>query len=373
MLEELKEKIAAVRDRLNEMSGYLGIVEKRAALEKLEAEAASPDFWNDQTAANANIAASKTLKTVIDPFQKVETLLDDAEMMLELAEDENEAGQGQAANEIEQMLADCEESFQTLEMQSLLGEPLDSKNAYLTLHAGAGGTESCDWADILYRMYTRYAERHGFKVDVMDYQAGDEAGIKSVAFQISGDYAYGYLKGERGVHRLVRISPFDSASRRHTSFVALDVTAELDDDIEVDIAESDLRIDTYRAQGAGGQHVNTTDSAVRIVHLPTGIVVQCQAERSQHKNRDKAMKVLRAKVYEHELDKQRKAAEQFYGDKGEIAWGSQIRSYVMQPYTMVKDHRTDEQVGNVQGVIDGKIDPFIEAYLKMKQKEAAEK
>jgi peptide chain release factor 2 len=371
MLEELKQQITEVRERLNEMSGYLGIVEKRAELDKFEAEAAAPDFWDNQTTANINIAACKTLKTAIDPFQNVESLLEDAEMMLELAEAEDEAGQQAAAADIQQMFTECETLFQTLEMQSLLGGPMDSKNAYLSLHAGAGGTESCDWADILYRMYTRYAERNGFKVDIMDYQSGDEAGIKSVVFQISGDYAYGRLKGERGVHRLVRISPFDSASRRHTSFVALDVTAELDDDIDVEIVESDLRIDTYRAQGAGGQHVNTTDSAVRIVHLPTGIVVQCQAERSQHKNRAKALKVLKAKIYEYEMDKQKQAAEQFYGNKGEIAWGSQIRSYVMQPYTMVKDHRTDEQVGNVQGVIDGNLDPFIEAYLKMKQKEAA--
>jgi peptide chain release factor 2 len=200
-------------------------------------------------------------------------------------------------------------------------------------------------------------------------QPGEEAGIKSVTFQVSGEYAYGRLRSERGVHRLVRISPFDSAARRHTSFVALDVTAELDDDIDVEMNESDLRIDTYRSSGAGGQHVNTTDSAVRIVHIPTGIIVQCQAERSQHKNRDKAMKMLRAKVYEHELDKQRQAAEQFYGTKGEIAWGHQIRSYVLQPYTMVKDHRTDVQIGNVQAVLDGHLDPFIEAYLKMKQRE----
>jgi len=370
MLEELQEQTASVRARLIEMQGYLGIDEKRTEVARLEAEAAAPDFWNDQNGANANFAASKAAKAVIAPFEKIEAALDDADVMLELAETEDEAGQVQAAKEIEQMRGACEANSQTLEMQSLLGEPLDSKNAYLSLHAGAGGTESCDWADILYRMYTRYAERNGFKVDVLDMLSGEEAGIKSVTFQISGDYAYGRLKGERGVHRLVRISPFDSASRRHTSFVALDVTAELDDDIEVEIAESDLRIDTYRAQGAGGQHVNTTDSAVRMVHLPTGIIVQCQAERSQHKNRERAMKVLRAKVYEHELDKQRQAAEQFYGAKGEIAWGHQIRSYVMQPYTMVKDHRTDEQVGNVQGVLDGAIDPFIEAYLKLKQAEA---
>lgn len=369
MLEELKPKIDAARERLTEMEGYLGIAEKRAELERLEAEAANPDFWNDQATANINITASKELKTVLDPFTIAQGLLDDAEVMFELAEAEDDAGRKSAEADIEAMLSESESVFQTLEMQSLLGGPMDSRNAYLTLHAGAGGTESCDWADILYRMYTRYAERHGFKVDVLDHQPGDEAGIKSVAFQISGPYAYGYLKGERGVHRLVRISPFDSASRRHTSFVALDVTAELDDDINIEIAESDLRVDTYRASGAGGQHVNTTDSAVRMVHLPTGITVQCQAERSQHKNRDKAMKMLKAKLYEHEMDKQRAATEQLYGNKGEIAWGSQIRSYVMQPYTMVKDHRTDEQVGNVQAVIDGKIDSFIEAYLKMKQRE----
>ncbi len=370
MLEELKEQTGVVRARLTEMQGYLGIVEKRAEADRLEAEATAPEFWNDQVRANANIAAAKVIKTVLTPFERIEAALDDAEVMLELAEAEDEVGQAQAGKEIEEMLAGCEENFQTLEMQSLLGGEFDAKNAYLSLHAGAGGTESCDWADILYRMYTRYAERNGFKVEIMDYQPGDEAGIKSVSFQISGDYAYGRLKGERGVHRLVRISPFDSASRRHTSFVALDVTAELDDDIDVEIVESDLRIDTYRSQGAGGQHVNTTDSAVRIVHLPTGIVVQCQAERSQHKNKAKAMKVLKARIYEYEMDKQKQAAEQFYGAKGEIAWGSQIRSYVMQPYTMVNDHRTEEKVGNVQAVIDGKIDPFIEAYLKMKQKEA---
>lgn len=371
MLEELKPQIVSARERLTEMKGYLGIAEKRAELDQLETQAASPEFWNDQNAANANIEATKALKTVLDPFTKLETLVDDAEVMFELAEAEDDAAQQAAEAEIEQMLSEGESVFQTLEMQSLLGGEMDGRNAYISIHAGAGGTESCDWADMLYRMYTRYAEQHGFKVDVLDYQPGDEAGIKSVAFQVSGAYAYGYLKGERGVHRLVRISPFDSAARRHTSFVALDITAELDDDINIEIAESDLRVDTYRASGAGGQHVNTTDSAVRMVHLPTGITVQCQAERSQHKNRDKALKMLKARLYEHELDKQRAATEQLYGNKGEIAWGSQIRSYVMQPYTMVKDHRTDEQVGNVQAVMDGKIDPFIEAYLKMKQKEAA--
>ena len=358
--DELKIKIEGFREQLSEMEGYLDIATKRAALQTLEAEAVGPEFWNDQNKAQANISASKTLKMVLDPFDAIDGGLDDAELMLELAE----AGEDEALAEAASELKTVANNFQALEMQSLLGEEFDGNGAYLTLHAGAGGTESCDWADMLYRMFTRYAERKDFKVQIMDYQAGDEAGIKSVTLLISGAYAYGLLKSERGVHRLVRISPFDSQSRRHTSFAAADVTPELDDDIEIEIVESDLRIDTYRAQGAGGQHVNTTDSAVRIVHLPTGTVVQCQAERSQHKNKAAAMKMLKARLYEREQDLKRQAVDQLYGDKGEISWGSQIRSYVMQPYTMVKDHRTDVQVGNVQGVMDGALDPFIEAYLK---------
>jgi len=360
MQEDLKARIDAFREQLAEMKGYLAVDAKRAALEQLEAAAGQPEFWNDQAAAQTNISATKALKMVLDPFDAIAAGLDDAEIMLELAE----AGEGEAATETVAELEKVERGFQALEMQSLLGGEFDGSNAYLTLHAGAGGTESCDWADMLYRMYTRYAERKGFNTQVLDYLAGDEAGIKSVTLLISGPHAYGLLKSERGVHRLVRISPFDSQSRRHTSFVAADVTPEIDDDIDIEIVESDLRIDTYRAQGAGGQHVNTTDSAVRIVHLPTGTVVQCQAERSQHKNKAAAMKMLKARLYELEQDKKRQAVDQLYGDKGEIAWGHQIRSYVMQPYTMVKDHRTDEQVGNVQGVLDGNLDPFIEAYLK---------
>lgn len=364
MLEELKDKLAAVRSRLGEMRSYLDIDGKCAELERLEVESSVPGFWNDPARTAVNISATKAARAVLEPFQKIETVLEDAAVLVELAEVEDEAGRIAAEAELEQMLAECENGFRALELQSLLGGPMDSKNAYLSLHAGAGGTESCDWADMLYRMFTRYAERKGFKVQILDYQPGEEAGIKSVSLLITGAFAYGLLKSERGVHRLVRISPFDSQSRRHTSFAAADVTPEIDDDIEIDIVESDLRIDTYRAQGAGGQHVNTTDSAVRIVHLPTGTVVQCQAERSQHKNRAAAMKMLKARLYEIEQDKKRQAVDQLYSDKGEIAWGSQIRSYVMQPYTMVKDHRTDEQVGNAQGVLDGNLDPFVEAYLK---------
>ncbi len=287
--------------------------------------------------------------------------------MLELAElEEDEAQSGQALKDIDESLVAADSAFDKLEIQSLLSGELDGSSAYLTLHAGAGGTESCDWADMLFRMYSRYCEEHGLQFDVLECQPGDEAGIKRASIQVSGAYAYGYLKAERGVHRLVRISPFDSNKRRHTSFAAVDVVAEISDDIDVEIAESDLRVDTYRASGAGGQHVNTTDSAVRVTHLPTGIVVACQAERSQHMNRAKAMKMLRAKVYEMILDEKRKDMEKFYGTKGEIAWGSQIRSYVMQPYTMVKDHRCGVETSNVQKVLDGDIQMFIEGWLKKK-------
>lgn len=290
---------------------------------------------------------------------------EDAKVLLELAEIEEDEKQKQSAlADAAKQLDQIDKAMEKLELQSLLSGKLDRNGAYLSIHAGAGGTESCDWADMLYRMYRRYAEAHDFEVAVLDYQPGEEAGIKSVSFSVSGPYAYGHLKAERGVHRLVRISPFDSNKRRHTSFASLDVIAEVDDEVEIEIDEKDLRVDTYRSSGAGGQHVNTTDSAIRITHLPTGIVVQCQAERSQHKNRDKAFKMLRAKLYEYVEDQKKKEMERFYGAKGEIAWGSQIRSYVLQPYTMAKDHRTDIEIGNVQGVLDGDLDRFIEGYLK---------
>jgi len=291
-------------------------------------------------------------------------------VLLELAEmEENHTARDHAVQEAHELLVSVETALRQLEFQTLLGEPFDANNAYVNLHAGAGGTESCDWTDMLFRMYRRYAENKGFELSVLDMQPGDEAGLKSVSFLVSGPYAYGYMKSERGVHRLVRISPFDANQRRHTSFAAADVVAEVDDDIDIQIDEKDLRIDTYRSSGAGGQHVNTTDSAIRITHMPSGIIVACQAERSQHKNRDKAMKMLMARLYDWEQDKKRQEMEKFYGDKGEIAWGRQIRSYVMQPYTMVKDHRTDMQTGNVEAVMDGDLDDFIEAYLKGRRNE----
>jgi peptide chain release factor 2 len=315
------------------------------------------------------IAEANAHRAVIEPFDGMVARLEDCDVMLELLEmEEDEAEIAKADAELEQQLEAVRKLFEEMELKSLLGGKFDANNCYLTINAGAGGTESCDWASMLYRQYYRFAERQGFKVQVLDSQDGEEAGIKSVSMLIEGPYAYGFLKAERGVHRLVRISPFDSAGRRHTSFTAIDVVAEIDQTVNVEIIDSDLRIDTFRASGAGGQHVNTTDSAVRITHIPSGIVVQCQSERSQHSNRDKSMKMLAAKLYEWEMDKKRKEVEKFYDPKGSIAWGSQIRSYVLQPYTMVKDHRTNAEMGNTQAVLDGDLMSFVEAYLKQNRK-----
>lgn len=286
-------------------------------------------------------------------------------ILIEMGETDNDtASQKSSVDEASVKMKQLDEDYRRFELQALLTGKFDAKNAYCTLNAGTGGTEACDWAQMLFRMYTRWAERRGFQVAVLDMLKGEEAGIKSVQFMVSGPNAYGYLRSERGVHRLVRISPFDSNKRRHTSFAALDVVAEIDDEIEIVIDDEDLRVDTYRSSGAGGQHVNKTDSAIRISHIPTGIVVSCQAERSQHSNRAAAMKMLKAKLYEMEEEKQRKEMEKFYGDKGEISWGRQIRSYVLQPYTMVKDLRTDVETGQSDQVLDGDIDRFIEGYLK---------
>jgi peptide chain release factor 2 len=324
-----------------------------------------PGFWNDQNKARTVIDETNAHKGVLGPYRKMERAMQDAEVMLELAGQEtDETQRNHALEEAGTALVAAERAFEDLEFRSLLSGPLDRSNAYLTLHAGAGGTESCDWADMLFRLFRRYCETHEFTLEVLDYQPGDEAGIKRVTFYVQGEYAFGYLKSERGVHRLVRISPFDSNKRRHTSFAAMDVVAEVSDDIDVEINESDLRVDTYRSSGAGGQHVNKTDSAIRITHLPTGIIVACQAERSQHKNRSKAMSMLRARLYELMMDEKRKDLERFYGAKGEIAWGSQIRSYVLQPYTLVKDHRTGYETSNTSAVLDGEIEKFIEAYLR---------
>ncbi len=315
------------------------------------------------------IARANAVRSVIEPYEEATSRIEEAGFYIEMADSESDPDQRNTALlEALKGIEKTEKQCDALELRSLLGEPLDAKSAYLGIHAGAGGTESCDWADMLMRMYTRYAERAGFEIHVLDYQPGDEAGVKNAVLHITGPFAYGYLKAERGVHRLVRISPFDSNKRRHTSFVAVDVSAELDEEVEIEIDEKDLRVDTFRAAGAGGQHVNKTDSAVRIVHQPSGIVVSCQAERSQHSNRDRCMKMLKARLYEREQDRQREEREKVYGEKGEIAWGRQIRSYVLQPYTLVKDDRTEVEIGNVNGVLDGDIQPFIEAYLRRGRK-----
>lgn len=353
--------------------GIFDVPHRKEQLNALDKRAADADFWNDQDAARKTIADANNLKAVIEPFDAVVQQLEDAEVMLELFEvEEVEAEKAVALQMVEECLEPLLAAYQKLELQSLLGEDIDACNAYININAGAGGTESCDWAGILQRMFHRYAERKDFKFTVLDQQEGDEAGVKSVSIYIEGSYAYGMLKSERGVHRLVRISPFDANARRHTSFAAVEVTAELDDSLDVEVSKSDIREDTYRASGAGGQHVNKTDSAIRLTHLPTGVVVQCQAERSQHNNRARAMKVLVSRLYEMEMEKLRSEREKLYGDKGAIAWGSQIRSYVMQPYTMVKDHRTSTDVGNINGVLDGDLDIFVEKYLKQRRKQHEE-
>ncbi len=345
---------------------------RQQKLRELDEQAAAPDFWKDPDAARNVLREANRQRFVLTPYLELCGTTDDAELMLALAEEETDAAERRhAVQTVTRQLERAVVTMNDMELRTLLSGPFDANNAYLMLHAGAGGTEACDWADMLLRMYRRYCEEHGFTMEMLDYQPGDEAGLKSCQLRIVATGAYGYLKSERGVHRLVRISPFDSNKRRHTSFVSLDIVAELDEDVEVEIRDEDLRVDTYRASGAGGQHVNTTDSAIRITHLPSGIVVSCQAERSQHKNRSQAMKMLRARLYEWQLDRQRRDMEKFYGAKGEITWGSQIRSYVLQPYTMVKDHRTEVSTSNVSEVLDGAIDSFIEAYLKKSAAESA--
>ncbi len=344
---------------------------RSATLRDLEAQTTAPGFWDDPNKAKELLGRVNEIKAVLGPFTQIDKAVEEAAVMVELA-DAEEAGpqREQALTDAGRDLDRAEGLFHKLETQSLLSARLDRNNAFVSLHAGAGGTESCDWASMLLRMFQRYCSLKGFEVEVLDIQAGDEAGVKNATFSVRGPYAYGFMKCERGVHRLVRISPFDSNKRRHTSFASLDVVAELDDDIEVEVLDKDLRVDTYRSSGSGGQHVNKTDSAIRLTHLPTGVVVSCQADRSQHTNRNKAMKILKARLYELEVDKKRKEMERFYGQKGEISWGSQIRSYVLQPYTMVKDHRTGAETSNVQAVLDGALDPFVDAYLKQEKADA---
>lgn len=330
----------------------------------------APGFWDDPERSNKLMKELKQLKDTVDECNGLKTQYEDIETLIEMG---YEAQDAEMIPEIREELDRFIETFETLRIGTLLSEEYDKCNAILKLNAGAGGTESCDWAGMLYRMYTRWAERKGFSIDVLDFLDGDEAGIKSITFQVNGENAYGYLKSEKGVHRLVRISPFNAQGKRQTSFVSLDVMPDIEEDLDVEINEEDLRIDTYRSSGAGGQHINKTSSAIRITHIPTGTVVQCQNERSQFQNKDKAMQMLKAKLF---LLKQEANAEKLSDIRGEvkdIGWGNQIRSYVMQPYTMVKDHRTNFESGNVDAVMDGGLDGFINAFLKWRSSGAVQK
>ena len=324
-----------------------------------------PSFWDNPEEAQKVAQVVTQLKDEVGIFRSLERRSEDLEVMLELAMEEEDAD---IVGEIEQSLTSVRADIEHLELGMLLSGEYDANNAILTLHAGAGGTEAQDWTSMLLRMFGRFAERSGYSVDVLDYQPGDEAGVKSVTLGINGHNAYGYMKSEKGVHRLVRISPFDSNARRHTSFAAVDVMPEIDDTVEININPADLKVDTYRASGAGGQHINKTDSAVRMTHIPTGIIVQCQNQRSQIQNRERCMQLLRAKLFEYEKQKQAELKSDIAGEYQAIEWGSQIRSYVFHPYNMVKDHRTGAETGNVQAVMDGDLELFVEAYLRSLQK-----
>ncbi|AZS17572.1 peptide chain release factor 2 [Paenibacillus lutimineralis] len=357
----VKHDMREIATRLTNLRGSLDLDLKQEMIANYEEKMAAPDFWDDNDKAQALIAEMNAVKSSVDQYNTLQQEYDDIEMMAELAEEENDEA---LLLEISTSVSALLKKMEDFELQLLLSAPYDKMNAILELHPGAGGTESQDWGSMLLRMYTRWAEKRGFKVETLDYLPGDEAGIKSVTLLIKGYNAYGYLKAEKGVHRLVRISPFDSSGRRHTSFVSCDVVPEITDDVDIEIRTEDLKIDTYRASGAGGQHINTTDSAVRITHLPTGIVVTCQNERSQIKNREQAMTMLRSKLYERKLEEQQKELDEIRGEQSDIAWGSQIRSYVFHPYSMVKDHRTSVETGNVGAVMDGDLDAFIDGYLR---------
>ncbi|MDO7906577.1 peptide chain release factor 2 [Paenibacillus sp. JX-17] len=365
----VKQDLREIGKKLTNLRGSLDLDLKQEMISNFEEKMSAPDFWDDNERAQGVIAEMNAVKSSVDQYEKLQQEYDDAMMMAELADEE---GDESLADEIGENVKALVAKLEEFELQLLLNQPYDKLNAILELHPGAGGTESQDWGQMLLRMYTRWAEKRGFKVEVLDYLPGDEAGIKSVTLLIKGFNAYGYLKAEKGVHRLVRISPFDSSGRRHTSFVSCDVVPEIAEDVDVEIRTEDLKIDTYRASGAGGQHINTTDSAVRITHLPTGIVVTCQNERSQIKNRERAMTMLRSKLYERKIEEQQKELDEIRGEQSEIAWGSQIRSYVFHPYSMVKDHRTSVETGNIGAVMDGDLDPFIDGYLRSQIKVAAE-
>jgi peptide chain release factor 2 len=360
VLLPLKGRLAEVRGRIDEMIAHQDMERLDETLADLNLQMESEGFWDDPDAAQVVSRRRSELEKRIERWNALRAALEEVEVLIELAEEEDAED---LADEIDQKLSALADTVEARQVEMLLSGEADHYDAIVTIHPGAGGTESADWAGMLLRMYTRWAEQSGFGVTTIDLQPGEEAGIKSVTFLVSGEYAYGYLRAEAGVHRLVRISPFDAAKRRHTSFASVFVSPDLPDDVEVEIDEKDLRLDVYRASGAGGQHVNKTSSAVRITHMPTGIVVQCQNERSQHQNKEQALKVLRGRLYELELEKRDEKMGELVAEKRDIAWGSQIRSYVFHPYQMVKDHRTGHETGNLQAVMDGDLGPFIRAYL----------
>nr|WP_251391086.1 peptide chain release factor 2 [Mediterraneibacter agrestimuris] len=363
LLDELKQNLTAYEEPLKDLRDSLNLAAKKEQIEELERRIEEPGFWDRPGESQHTMKLLKSLQDSVKQIEKMYTDYEDIGLLIEMSQEEQD---DDTIAEIQEELERFISEFEELRIQTLLTGEYDKNNAIISLHAGAGGTESCDWAGMLYRMYTRWAERKGYTLEVLDFLDGDVAGIKGVTFEVQGENAYGYLRSEKGVHRLVRISPFNAAGKRQTSFVSCDVIPDIEDEIEIEINDDDLRIDTYRASGAGGQHINKTSSAIRITHLPTGIVVQCQNERSQHMNKDKAMQMLKAKLYLLKQQEQADKVSDIRGEIKEIGFGSQIRSYVMQPYTMVKDHRTNAEISNVGAVMDGNIDPFINAYLSAK-------
>lgn len=361
MHEELKQKLKQIENKLEHLNIYLDISTKEKKIKELEQIMSEPNFWQDQNESKKVLKELKNLKSNVDLWNSYKKKITDIKELFEIIDDDQDL-----INNVTTELDKLQNSIKDLEFQTLLSGKFDRNDAILSINAGAGGTESCDWVSMLLRMYTRWAEEHGYEVKITDILYGEEAGIKNVTVSIKGNFAYGYLKAETGVHRLVRISPFDANKRRHTSFASVDVIAQIQDDIDIQIRPEEIRLDTFRASGKGGQHVNVTDSAVRITHLPTGIIVQCQNERSQYQNKEVAMNILKAKLYELKRREQEEKVSKEYALKQKIEWGSQIRSYVMQPYNLVKDHRTEYETSNVDAVMDGNIDEFIHAYLKKK-------
>lgn len=367
--EELRLRLLDSEKPIENLKEALAIDSLKAEVEVLEKESAAPDFWDDMENSQKVMQKIGSLKAKVTGYESLKSDYEDALVMIELADEEGDLS---LLDDCTASVKDIETRVEDMTLSTLLSGEFDGKNALLTFHAGAGGTEAQDWAEMLFRMYNRWGERHGYKVSTLDYLDGDVAGIKSATILVEGENAYGYLKGEMGIHRLVRVSPFDSSGRRHTSFASVEVMPEIDDDVNVEIREEDIKMDVYRASGAGGQKVNKTSSAVRLTHIPTGIVVSCQIERSQHQNREVAMRMLKSKLVEIKERENLERIEDIKGDQKEIAWGSQIRSYVFMPYTLAKDHRTGFEMGNITAVMDGDIDGFINAYLKQKSAQEAE-